>query len=104
LVKFLAAHTGETSMNKTGTDWERLRRMGEAEIRAAVSADPEIIPTDTDFWESATVVLPQRKPTITIRLDANVLAWLKTQEKGYQTRINAILRAYMNAQDSGASR
>jgi uncharacterized protein (DUF4415 family) len=33
-----------------------------------------------------------------------VLAWLKTQGKGYQTRINAILRAYMNAQDSGASR
>jgi uncharacterized protein (DUF4415 family) len=84
------------------TDWERLRHMSDADIHAAVLNDPDIIPTDEDFWQNATVVLPQRKPTITIRLDADVLAWLKDQGKGYQTRINAILRAYMKAQNSGA--
>lgn len=98
------AHTGGASVNKTGTDWERLHRINEAEIHAAVSDDPEVIPTDADFWESAEVVMPQRKPTITIRLDADVLAWLKNQGKGYQTRINAILRSYMNAQDGNVAK
>ncbi|MBW4553696.1 MAG: BrnA antitoxin family protein [Aphanocapsa sp. GSE-SYN-MK-11-07L] len=96
--------TGKTLPNEQpATDWERLRHMSDADIRAAVSGDPDIIPTDKDFWRNATVVLPQRKPTITIRLDADVLAWLKDQGKGYQTRINAILRSYMKAQNDRAS-
>ena len=89
-------------MNETATDWERLHRIDEGEIHAAVSDDLEIIPFDADFWESAEVVIPQHKPTINISLDADVLAWLKNQGKGYQTRINAILRSYMNAQDDTA--
>jgi uncharacterized protein (DUF4415 family) len=97
------APTGKTSAAEPATDWERLRHMSDADIHAAVESDPEINPTDEDFWENAKVVLPQRKPTVTIRLDADVLAWLKDQGKGYQTRINAILRAYMKAQKSGGS-
>lgn len=91
--------TGGTFMNKAGTDWERLRHMDEAEIHAAICEDPDINPTDAGFWEHAEVIMPQRKPTITIRLDADVLEWLKNQGKGYQTRINAILRSYMKAQN-----
>jgi uncharacterized protein (DUF4415 family) len=41
-------------------------------------------------------VLPRRKEVVTMRLDADLLAWFR-QQRGYQTRINAILRAYMNA-------
>ena len=41
--------------------------------------------------------MPQRKQTVTIRLDADLLEWLR-QQKGYQTRINAVLRTYMDAQ------
>ncbi len=95
--------TGKASANEPTTDWERLRLMSDADIHDAVASDPDIIPTDEDFWETAKVVLPQRKPTITIRLDADVLAWLKEHGKGYQTRINAILRAYMNAQNDSAT-
>jgi hypothetical protein len=61
--------TGEASTNEPTTDWERLRRMSDADIHAAVASDPEIISTDEDFWGTARVVLPQRKPTINIRLD-----------------------------------
>lgn len=60
-------YTGGASTNETATDWERLHRIDEAKIHAAVSDDPEIIPTDADFWESAEVVTPQHKPTITDR-------------------------------------
>lgn len=41
------------------------------------------------------------KQTITIRIDEDILEWLRAQGKGYQTRINAILRLYMQAVQSG---
>jgi uncharacterized protein (DUF4415 family) len=43
--------------------------------------------------------LPQssRKSAISLRLDEEVLAWFRTQGPGYQTRMNAVLRAYMEA-------
>ena len=90
-----AQPTGKTSA-KTGTDWKRLRSLSDREIRKAVESDPEALPTDTKFWKKAKVVLPQPKQTITIRLDADLLEWLRGQ-KGYQTRINAVLRTYMDA-------
>jgi uncharacterized protein (DUF4415 family) len=71
--------------------------MTDEEVHAAVLEDPEIRPTDEDFWKSARVVMPQPKKTVTMRLDADLLAWFR-RRPGYQTRINAILRAYMNVQ------
>ena len=79
------------------TDWKRLRSITEAEIRAGIEADPDAQPPDEEFWKGAKIVMPKSKQSITIRLDADLLEWLR-QKKGYQTRINAILRAYMRAQ------
>jgi uncharacterized protein (DUF4415 family) len=67
------------------------------EVRRGIEADPDAHPTDEEFWKKARIVLPQAKETMTIRLDADVLEWFRRQGKGYQTRINAILRTYMNA-------
>jgi uncharacterized protein (DUF4415 family) len=52
---------------------------------------------DEDFFKQARVVVPPGKKQLTLRLDADVLEWLKAQGKGYQSRINAILRAYYEA-------
>lgn len=41
-----------------------------------------------------------RKQQVTLRIDADVLEWFKSQGKGYQSRINALLRAYMDAHKS----
>ena len=49
------------------------------------------------FFRQAVLRLPQPKATVTIRLDRQVLQWFKGQGRGYQTRINALLRAYMEA-------
>jgi len=49
------------------------------------------------FFKRAVLRLPQPKATITIRLDRQVLDWFKAHGRGYQTRINALLRAYMEA-------
>ncbi|MGA9627034.1 MAG: BrnA antitoxin family protein [Bryobacteraceae bacterium] len=87
--------TGKTSV-KERTDWNRLRSLSDRQIRRAIESDPEARPTDAEFWKKARVVIPAPKQTITIRLDADLLEWLRKQ-KGYQTRINAVLRTFMDA-------
>ncbi|MBT9100551.1 BrnA antitoxin family protein [Methylovulum psychrotolerans] len=90
--------TGKTAMSfENGTDWERLRNMSDEELHSAALADPDAQPTDATFWENAKLVLPEAKETITIRLDSEMLNWFKEEGKGYQTRINAVLCAYMRA-------
>ena len=88
--------TGTASV-KTATNWKLLQSLTDKEIRSALKTDPDVHPTDANFWKKAKVVLPQPKLTVTIRLDADLLGWLR-QQKGYQTRINAVLRTYMEAQ------
>lgn len=78
--------------NTSKTDWDRLARQGDQDIDT--SDIPERGP---EFFESAQVYLPAKK-TVTIRLDADVLEWFKGQGSGYQTRINQLLRQYMQAQ------
>jgi uncharacterized protein (DUF4415 family) len=88
--------SGGTSKTNPATDWKRLRTMTDADVHAGVVADPDVQPTSEDFWKAARVVMPKRKETVTMRLDADLLEWFR-RERGYQTRINAILRAYMSA-------
>jgi uncharacterized protein (DUF4415 family) len=71
-----------------------LRRLKDTEI------DTTDIPPTLD-WSKAVVgkfYRPIKKP-LTIRLDADVLAWFKGQGRGYQTRINALLRSAMETTD-----
>jgi len=81
------------------TDWVRLRRSTPVEIRKGIAADSEARATNAQFWKTAKVVLPVPKEIVTMRLDADLLRWFR-RERGYQTRINAILRAYMQAHES----
>ncbi len=71
--------------------------MSPAAIRKGILADPDAHPTDVAFWKNAKVVMPTPKTIVTMRLDTDLLRWFR-QQRGYQTRINAILRAYMEAQ------
>jgi uncharacterized protein (DUF4415 family) len=92
--------SGNTSKTEPATDWKRLRKMADEEVHAAITADPDINPTNEVFWKDAVVVVPGGKEMVTIGLDADLLEWFRG-ERGYQTKINAILRAYMNAQTRG---
>ncbi len=68
-----------------------------AEMPEGTIDHSDIPPLDDAFWEHA-VRNPLYKPTKThasVRIDSDVLAWLKSQGKGYQTRLNAILREAM---------
>ncbi len=77
--------------NGSKTDWDRLAKTDDHGIDT--SDIPEL---DDDFFRRAEVHLPGKK-AVTIRLDADVLEWFKGQGAGYQTRINQLLRQYMQA-------
>ncbi len=57
----------------------------------------DISPLGAEFFKKATVAWPPPKQQLTIRLDADVLDWLKGNGRGYQTRINHILRVAMES-------
>ncbi len=57
----------------------------------------DIPPLDKSFYTKATEAWPPAKQQLTIRLDADVLKWLKAHGRGYQTRINRILRTAMES-------
>ena len=76
----------------TRSDLKRIDQMTDEDID--YSDVPEV---DAAFFETARVVVPPGKKQVTVRIDGDVLEWLKGQGRGYQTRINAILRAYYEA-------
>ena len=67
-------------------------------IRRAVASDPDAAPIlDATWFRRAKLVLPEPKQAVSIRLDRDVMEWFRQQGAGYQTRINAVLRAYVEA-------
>ena len=57
----------------------------------------DIPETDAAFWATAELRMPENKKGIFLRIDPETLNWFKKQGKGYQTRINAVLRSYVEA-------
>jgi uncharacterized protein (DUF4415 family) len=74
------------------TNWRKLAAL--PDDRVDTSEVPEL---DEEFFREATLRLPKAKQLVSIRVDSDVLDWFRQQGKGYQTRINAILRAYVRA-------
>ncbi len=72
------------------TDWDRVDAMSDEDIDTS-----EIPPLDDEFFANAEVRLPKKKIPITMRVDPDVLDWFKSFGGGYQTRMNAVLRTYM---------
>lgn len=80
---------------RSRTNWARIDTLKNKEI------DTSDIPEQGKaFFKRAVLRLPEPKATVTIRLDRQVLDWFKAKGPGYQTRINALLRAYMEAHKS----
>lgn len=82
-------------------DLARLRKETEAAIRR--TSPPDLADLPADFFRAASLVQPNRKQPISLRVDEDVLAWFKDQGPRYQSRMNAVLRAYMAAAQKGAA-
>jgi uncharacterized protein (DUF4415 family) len=78
--------------------WAAFDALTDEDIARAVAEDPDAAPIlGEEFWKSAKLVMPTPKQAISIRLDTDVLDFFKGQGPGYQSRINAVLRSYMDA-------
>ena len=86
-------------LDRDQTDWERLNSMSDDNIDYS-----DIPPLDDSFFKNAKIVMPPEKTHLSLRLDADVITWLKSQGKGYQSRINAILRSYYEAHKEDTSK
>jgi uncharacterized protein (DUF4415 family) len=80
------------------TDWTRLGRLSDTEIRKVVRADRDAAPVASAEWfRLARLVEPKPKKAVSIRLNEDVLKWFRRQGRGYQTRMNAVLCAYVES-------
>ncbi|MEX0956293.1 MAG: BrnA antitoxin family protein [Rhizobiaceae bacterium] len=77
------------------SDVKRLAEITDEEIEAQMRDDPDWADFMDIDWSNATIVYPVEKQAVSIRLDRDVLDFFKVQGKGYQTRINAVLRGYV---------
>ena len=90
------------------TDWQRLKDMPDAAITLAAEEDSDNLPLDDPFFETArrlqpSALLKEAKQQITLRIDADVLEWFRASGSGYQSRMNAVLKAYVQTHGGHSS-
>ena len=78
---------------KYKSDLERLRRTTDAEIDAQIANDPDF--SDDWNWGEPFLFIPPKKKAISIRVDEDVLDYFKHEGAGYQRRMNAVLRSFV---------
>ena len=93
-----ASATEVKQMLKSGgdrTDWQAVRSMSQQEVERLADEEDGTL---ADDWESSVIIgLPRRKQAVHIRLDVDILDWFRSQGPGYQTRINAVLRSFVDS-------
>ena len=80
---------------KGKTDWARVDALTDDDISKAVANDTDWAEFKDIDWSDAVLVMPAKKKAISIRVDEDVLDFFKKDGDGYQRRINAVLRSYM---------
>jgi len=78
------------------SDWAAAEAMTFEQIEAAIADDPDEADMEID-WANASLRLPVSKATLNMRIDKDILEFFKSTGRGYQTKINAVLRAYKDA-------
>ena len=94
----LIVSISERDLRPGRTDWEALAGLTDEDIERAIAEDPDSAPPlDADWFAKAELVIPPAKTPTSIRVDNDVMDWFKTEGRGWQTRMNAVLRAYAKA-------
>jgi uncharacterized protein (DUF4415 family) len=95
IVRYTAEELAEKGRRgETHSDWATAAAITSEEIEAQMAADPDEAGMVVD-WDSVTVELPKPKADLHMRVDRDVLDYFRGMGKGYQTRINAVLRSYV---------
>jgi uncharacterized protein (DUF4415 family) len=81
--------------SKSKTDWKSVDRLSDRQIAKAIESDPDTFDPGAEWIRKTSVPKPvHSKERLTVRFDADMVNWFKRQGRGYQTRMNAILRTY----------
>jgi uncharacterized protein (DUF4415 family) len=78
------------------TDWGKANAMTGKKLEASIRADPDDVQGEPD-WTQAMMGVPAPKDHINMRIDHDVLEWFKADGRGYQTRMNNVLRAFVQS-------
>jgi uncharacterized protein (DUF4415 family) len=88
-----------TSLGQGGkgqTDWKRVDAFTDEDITQAIANDADTFEPEPEWLQRAMILRPgQPKLRVTAYFDQEVVEWFRSQGRGYQTRMNAVLRAYM---------
>lgn len=83
------------------TDWRRIDAMTDNELDRIIAADDEESGFIPD-WTKAELVLPESKLSVNLRLDREIVEFFKGQGRGHISRMQAVLKAYVDAHQSHA--
>lgn len=99
IVRYSAEEIEEKiARGESKTDWARVDAMTDEDIERAMRDDPDWQDFIDIDWSKAVMVIPQKKKAISIRLDEDIVDFFQASGKGYQTRINAVLRHFITEQ------
>ena len=100
---FIEQPDGSLRPAESRTNWEKLAAMSDEQIETTANEDDDNSPMSDDQWKQA--VRLSHKRYIHIGIDDDILDWFKsTSTRGYQTKINAVLRQYVTAQQKADNR
>lgn len=74
------------------TNYKRINKLSDKDIDYS-----DIPETDEKFWSDAEVLFPTKKTHVSIRLDDDIISWFKQFGRGYQTKINSVLKSYITS-------
>src|ERR1700693_6089892 len=81
------------------TDWKRVDAMTEEDIQRAAASDPDAPMTTNADWANARLVFPPGKNPIEVGIDRDIVEWFGENARGFRSKINAVLRDYIKAQE-----
>ena len=89
--------TEELKKLRSHSDWQKAAAMTDAEIAAAVGSDPHEAGLDDTWMKNAIVTRPNKRQRVYALYEAYVVDYFKRGGRGYQSRMNAVLKAYVDA-------
>jgi len=101
IVSYTAEEIDEMlARGESQSDWAAADAMTEEELEAAIASDPDEagLGYQSPAWDHVIIGFPLPKRQITVRLDGDIVEWFKATGKGYQTRMNAVLRSYVESE------
>jgi uncharacterized protein (DUF4415 family) len=103
IVSFTAEEIdAKLARGESRTDWAQADAMSQAEVERLADEDEGKLP---DGWEKTVIIgLPPGKDAVKLRIDRDVLEWFRQTGKGYQTRMNNVLREFVKSRQFSGRR